>query len=175
MLSVYRSSEAFPKEEIYGLTSQFRRAAISVPANMSEGFKKTVKADKCCFMNIAQGSLEECRHYVILSRDLGYFLRSDVTLIIMKGEDEMAQDTKGLWLFVIQTEQSRRLNMIVWEMSTSYNIVGLMKEALDSNHLLLEMQDKVLIIPFQSIKSIEFSPPPEKLPEYALRNVRIVS
>lgn len=72
VLSVYRSTESFPKEEIYGLTSQFRRAAVSIPANIAEGFKKKGRSDKYRFMNIAQGSLEECRYYLILAKDLGY-------------------------------------------------------------------------------------------------------
>jgi four helix bundle protein len=72
VLEVYRFSEAFPSKEVYGLTSQLRRAAISIPANIAEGFKKSGVADKRRFMNIAQGSLEECRYYMILSRDLGY-------------------------------------------------------------------------------------------------------
>ena len=72
VLSVYRISKGFPREEIYGLTSQLRRAAISVPANIAEGFKKKGRLDKVRFMNIAQGSLEECRYYLILSHDLEY-------------------------------------------------------------------------------------------------------
>ncbi|OEU44506.1 MAG: four helix bundle protein [Desulfobacterales bacterium S7086C20] len=72
VLSIYQCTEAFPKKEIYGLTSQFRRAAISVAANIAEGFRKTGKPDKCRYMNISQGSLEECRYYLILSKDLGY-------------------------------------------------------------------------------------------------------
>src|SRR6185295_12443952 len=72
VLSVYRLSKLFPREELYGLTSQFRRAAISVPANIAEGFKKRGRADKVRFMNIAEGSLEECRYYLILTEDLGY-------------------------------------------------------------------------------------------------------
>ncbi len=72
VLEMYRLTEKFPKNEIYGLTSQFRRAAISIPANIAEGFKKKGKADKARFLNIAQGSLEECRYYLILSKDLGY-------------------------------------------------------------------------------------------------------
>ena len=87
----------------------------------------------------------------------------------------MAQDTKGFMAirYTDGTEQTFEYDRLGDEYK--HNIVGLIKEALNSNHLLLEMQDKVLIIPFQSVKSIEFSPPPEKLPEYALRNVRIVS
>jgi four helix bundle protein len=72
VLDVYRLTEKFPKSEIYGLTAQLRRAAVSVPANIAEGFKKRGKADKARLMNIAQGSLEECRYYLILAHDLHY-------------------------------------------------------------------------------------------------------
>ncbi|HVM62526.1 MAG TPA: four helix bundle protein [Verrucomicrobiae bacterium] len=72
VLGVYRLSEGFPKTEVYGLTSQLRRAAMSIPANIAEGFKKKGRAGKVRFMNIAQGSLEECRYYLILAKDLGY-------------------------------------------------------------------------------------------------------
>jgi four helix bundle protein len=72
VLSVYPFTNQFPKSETYGLTSQFRRAAVSIPANIAEGFKKKGAADKVRFMNIAQSSLEECRYYLILSRDLEY-------------------------------------------------------------------------------------------------------
>jgi four helix bundle protein len=51
---------------------RMRRAAVSIPANIAEGFKKKGRADKARFMNIAQGSLEECRYYLILTKDLGY-------------------------------------------------------------------------------------------------------
>ena len=56
----------------YGLMSQLRRASVSVPANIAEGFKKKSLADKVRFLNIAQGSLEECRYYLILASDLEY-------------------------------------------------------------------------------------------------------
>jgi four helix bundle protein len=72
VLAGYRFSEKFPTHERFGLTVQFRRAAVSIPANIAEGFKKTGVADKRRFMNTAQGSLEECRYYLILARDLGY-------------------------------------------------------------------------------------------------------
>jgi four helix bundle protein len=62
VLSIYRLSDNFPKNEMYGLTSQFRRAAVSIPANIAEGFKKKKKPDKAKYMNIAQGSAEECRY-----------------------------------------------------------------------------------------------------------------
>ncbi len=72
VLDIYRLSAKFPSKEIYGLVSQIRRSAVSIPANIAEGFKKRGKADKLRYMNIAQGSLEECRYYLILSKDLEY-------------------------------------------------------------------------------------------------------
>jgi four helix bundle protein len=72
VLEVYRMSDSFPAKENYALTSQLRRAAMSVPANIAEGFKKRGARDKLRFFNIAQGSLEESRYFLILARDLGY-------------------------------------------------------------------------------------------------------
>lgn len=72
VLGVYRLTAGFPKQETYGLCSQMRRAAVSVPANIAEGFRKRGRADKVRFMNIAEGSLEESRYYLILAKDLGY-------------------------------------------------------------------------------------------------------
>jgi four helix bundle protein len=72
VLDVYQLTGRFPKHELFGLTSQLRRAAVSIPANVAEGFKKIGKADKLRFYNISQGSLDECRYYLILADDLGY-------------------------------------------------------------------------------------------------------
>jgi len=72
VLDVYRFTETFPKHEMFGLTSQLRRAAVSVPGNFAEGFNKSGRADKVRFYNIAQGSLEESRYYLILAPDLNY-------------------------------------------------------------------------------------------------------
>lgn len=72
VLSVYKETQKYPKHELYGLVNQMRRAAVSVPANIAEGFKKKSKADKVNYLNIAYGSLEESRYYLILSQDLGY-------------------------------------------------------------------------------------------------------
>lgn len=72
VLTVYSYTKKFPKEELYALTSQLRRAAVSIAANIAEGYRKAGKLDKARFMNIAQGSLEECQYYLILSNDLGY-------------------------------------------------------------------------------------------------------
>lgn len=78
VLSVYEMTKKFPASETLGLTSQFGRAAVSIPANIAEGYRKTGKADKLRFLNIAQGSLEECRYYIILATDLCYITVKDV-------------------------------------------------------------------------------------------------
>ena len=72
VLMVYSATKKFPKEELFGLTSQFRRAAVSITANIAEGYKKVGHNDKLRFFNISQGSIEEFRNYIILSKDLEY-------------------------------------------------------------------------------------------------------
>ena len=69
---VYQITRTFPQDELFGLTSQFRRAAVSIEANIAEGYKKLSKVDKLRFLNISEGSIAECRNYIILSRDLNY-------------------------------------------------------------------------------------------------------
>ena len=84
VLLIYQFSEIFPRKEMFGLTSQLRRAAISVAANIAEGFKKRGKLDKMRFLNISQGSLEECKYYLILAKDLNY---GDTTTLTEKTEE----------------------------------------------------------------------------------------
>lgn len=81
VLAVYRISQSFPRTETYGLTSQLRRAAVSVPANIAEGFRKRGIADKARFLNIAQGSLDEVRYYLILAHDLGYSAENQASMV----------------------------------------------------------------------------------------------
>ena len=72
VLGTYALTAGFPKQETYGLSLQMRRAAVSIPANIAEGFRRRSKAEKARFMNIAEGSVEECRYFLILVKDLGY-------------------------------------------------------------------------------------------------------
>jgi len=72
VLAVYSFTATFPKQETYGLALQMRRAAVSAPANIAEGFRRRGKADKARYMNMAEASLEESRYYLILAQDLGY-------------------------------------------------------------------------------------------------------
>ena len=83
VLDCYKLTAGFPRDEIFTLTAQMRRAAISIPANIAEGFRKRSTADRLHFYNISQGSAEESTYYLILTRDLGYAdpsqLRSQIT------------------------------------------------------------------------------------------------
>jgi four helix bundle protein len=72
VLEVYAITTDFPKYEIFALTSQLRRAAVSIPANIAEGFKKKTLANKINYLSHSEGSLEEVKYYLILSKDLEY-------------------------------------------------------------------------------------------------------
>ena len=82
VLAIYSLTANFPRSEIYCLTSQMRRAAISIPANIAEGFKKRGASDKTRFLNIAQGSLEACRYYLISVQDLGYGTTANIEAVL---------------------------------------------------------------------------------------------
>jgi four helix bundle protein len=72
VISVYKFTASFPKSELFGLTSQIRRAAVSVPANIAEGYASGGKGQFARYLNISQGSLAEVEYYLILSKDLDY-------------------------------------------------------------------------------------------------------
>ncbi|NDV59167.1 four helix bundle protein [Bacteroides sp. 519] len=72
VLMVYNITKKYPKEEMFGLSNQMRRAAASITANIAEGFVRAGKKEKLRFYNISLGSLEETKNFIILSRDLGY-------------------------------------------------------------------------------------------------------
>ncbi|TFG38402.1 MAG: four helix bundle protein [Syntrophobacterales bacterium] len=78
---VYRVTAGFPKEELFGLTSQIRRAAISVPSNIVEGCARDSEADYLRFLNIAFGSLRELHYQLNLTKRLGFLSNEDSSLI----------------------------------------------------------------------------------------------
>jgi four helix bundle protein len=72
VLELYRVTQTFPRSEQYGITSQIRRAALSVPTNLAEGCRRCSSREYAHFLNIAQGSLSETEYLVLVGRDLGY-------------------------------------------------------------------------------------------------------
>ena len=72
VLEIYKLTLKFPSDEKFGLTQQIRRSAVSVAANIAEGSKRKTDRDYSHFLNISEGSLEEVKYYLILSRDLKY-------------------------------------------------------------------------------------------------------
>jgi four helix bundle protein len=79
---VYEVTKLFPKEEIYSLTNQLRRAASSIPANIAEGCGKNSQLDFANFLNIALGSSNEAEYYLILSKDLKYLRIEDFETLL---------------------------------------------------------------------------------------------
>jgi four helix bundle protein len=80
-VAIYQQTQRFPKEELYGLTSQLRRAAYSVPANIAEGASRESKKEYLHFLYIARGSLAEARYFVHLAHRLGYLPESEATVL----------------------------------------------------------------------------------------------
>ncbi|MDH3529623.1 MAG: four helix bundle protein [Acidobacteriota bacterium] len=87
VLDIYRLTESFPNREMYSLTKQIRRSAVSIPANIAEGYRKRTNAEKSRLFDIALGSLEETRYYLILADDLKY----SPTLKVQESVDEVGK------------------------------------------------------------------------------------
>jgi four helix bundle protein len=77
VLGIYRATAAFPREELFGLTAQIRRSAVSVPSNIAEGCGRGGDPELCRFMQIAMGSASEVEYQLLLARELAYLLPED--------------------------------------------------------------------------------------------------
>lgn len=104
-VKIYKVTANFPSQEQFGLTSQIRRAAVSVASNIAEGFSRSTKADKRHFYTIAQGSLTETQSQLLIARDVGYMnqkecqeLAKDTTTIqkLLNGLIKALQSGKGV-------------------------------------------------------------------------------
>jgi four helix bundle protein len=79
VMLVYRSTKSLPKEEVYGLMSQMRRAAVSIPSNIAEGQGRNTKRDFRNFLSIAMGSLRELETQILIAKGLNYFTEATTT------------------------------------------------------------------------------------------------
>jgi four helix bundle protein len=95
VLQIYRLTRSFPPEERYGLTSQLRRSALSVPTNIAEGSKRLTSVEYARFLNIAEGFLAETEYLLMVSRDLQY-LSNDAVKPMFSEADEIAKMLNGL-------------------------------------------------------------------------------
>ncbi len=94
-LVVYQLSKKFPREELYGLSSQLQRAAVSVPANIAEGYERKHRKEYLQFLYIAKGSLGEVETYLLLTKDLGY-LTDNEYCVVGSIREETSRIVKGL-------------------------------------------------------------------------------
>ncbi|MFY9484646.1 MAG: four helix bundle protein [Patescibacteria group bacterium] len=100
---IYNLTKGFPKEELYGLTSQLRRAAISVPANIAEGYGRRNKQEIIQFVLISRGSLAEVRSHIAVAKNLGFLPLHDANEI----DQEYQGLAKGINVFLKSFRNSK--------------------------------------------------------------------
>lgn len=86
VIAIYKSTEIWPKEEIYGLTSQVRRAAVSIPANIAEGYGRDTRGAYQQFLRIAQGSLKEVETHMLIAERLGFIRKEAIAPLMAMSE-----------------------------------------------------------------------------------------
>jgi four helix bundle protein len=102
-LAVYRLSKSFPKDELFGLTSQIRRACVSIPANIAEGCGRDSDAELKRFLDIAHGSASEVEYYLLLATELAYISKSESE----PATDEISQIKRMIGAFVRKLKADR--------------------------------------------------------------------
>lgn len=100
-LELYRLSRGFPREEIYGLTSQIRRAAISIGANLAEGCGRRTSGELARFVRISMGSASELDYHLLLCRDFEFLTKDDYSRVFQ----ELTRVRKMLWALLISIEK----------------------------------------------------------------------
>jgi four helix bundle protein len=101
-LLVYKLTKKYPKDELYGLVSQSRRAVVSIPSNLAEGFKRRGMQEDTHFCNIAEASLEELKYQLLLARDLGYISQTE-----FKEVDNLSEETAKLIYLWIKNKHKK--------------------------------------------------------------------
>src|SRR6266478_4208886 len=122
-VSVYKRTRSFPKEEIYGLTSQLRRASYSVPANIVEGASRESKKDYLHFLYIARGSLSETQYFIHLARRLNYLPQEESDML--REQTKMAFACLHGLIRAVEKEAGK-LSKVVATI-TSLIVIGLMR------------------------------------------------
>lgn len=87
VLEIYQVTKRFPETEKYGLTSQLRRSAVSIPTNIVEGYKRKSNKDFAHFLNMADSSLEETKYHLFLSCDLKYISKDDYDRLLTSADE----------------------------------------------------------------------------------------
>lgn len=86
VLSIYKATKNFPKEEVFSLTSQMRRVAVSITSNIAEGFGRRSQKDKVHFYTMGQGSLTELQNQLIISQDINYLTNQEANAYLRQSE-----------------------------------------------------------------------------------------
>ena len=122
-VAVYQQTRSFPKEEVYGITSQLRRASYSIPANIVEGASRESKKDYLHFLYIARGSLSETQYFIHLARRLGYLASADAD--VLREQTKMAFACLHGLIRAVEKEAGK-LSKVVATV-TSLIVIGLMR------------------------------------------------
>jgi len=105
-LTVYRATSSFPKEELYGLTSQMRRSSASIPANIAEGCGRRGNGEFHRFLQISTGSASELEYHILLARDLGFLAQGDFESLTGQ-----VQEVKKMLAGLIKRVESERTRL----------------------------------------------------------------